>query len=292
VRRHRRRIVACCAASALIVLTAAAATSASAAVTVHGRILGRPAVSSVHARVPVLLDDGRQLVLRVPARTGFRTPDRGRTRPDRTRLGDAITARVRTLRGGRASAAYLRIDRRSAAPPFGELAEGLKRSSDGVRRAGDEVTRLATTTPAPGTTPPDPGPLRLFLLQVRYSLNLLIADLRDQAGGMTKVADDVKALPRAEALGRRLRRAGHAARTAAQRLEDGVTGLDEVINSIGGLSGSSLPVGTTSAVGQAVALLEQLLDGLDPQDALPGQPKLPDPLGGVPVPAAPPVLPG
>lgn len=292
MRRRSRRLTACCAAAVLIVPIAALASSASAATTVHGRILGRPATNAVHARVPVLLADGRELVLRVPVRTGFRTRDRGRTKPDRTRLGDAIVARVRALRGSRASAAYLVVVKRSAAPPFGDLAKGLADSSAGVRRAGDEVARLAKTAPAPGTTPPDPGLLRTFLLQVRYSLNLLIADLRDQAKGMAKVSGDVEDLPRAGALARQLRRTGLAARTAANRLEDGVTRLDEVINSIGGLSGASLPVGTTSTVGETVDLLIQLLDGLDPQDGVPGRPRLPDPLGGVPVPAVPPVLPG
>ena len=36
----------------------------------------------------------------------------------------------------------------------------------------------------------------------------------------------------------------------------------------------------------------QVIDGLDPQDGLPGAPTLPDPLGGVQVPSLPPVLPG
>ncbi|HWI71859.1 MAG TPA: hypothetical protein VNT55_07890, partial [Baekduia sp.] len=205
--------------------------------------------------------------------------------------GDVVTARIGAVRGARASAAYLRIDHRSAAPAFGDLAARLGASARGARQAADEVARLAETAGGPSRASPDPGPLRLFLLQARASLNLLIADLRDQAAGMAKVAGDVATLPRAERLAGQLRDAAGDARGAAARLEDGVTGLDEFINSIGGTSAAPLPAGTVSTIGAVLTAALQILDGLDPDDGIPGGPALPDPLGGVPVPPVPPVLP-
>jgi hypothetical protein len=279
-----RRSLLIAALVAAVWITAAPAGAA----TLRGRILGHPQVSGTHARVPLLLADGTEAVLTVPARSGFRTTSTGRTSAPRTRLGDAVKAQVRSLRGGRAEARYLVIVVRSAAPAFGDLQERLGASSAGVRRAAAEVARLGATDVGRST---DPGPLRLFLLQVRYSLNLLISDLRDQAGGMERVAGDVRALPKGDALAGQLEDAAGGARGAATKLEDGVTGLDIVINAIGGASGEPLPVGTVSEAGQVLNAALQVLDGLDPQDDVPGAPTLPDPLGGVPVPPLPPVLP-
>src|SRR4051794_1442942 len=278
--------VACLAAVVLIALVAA---PAGAATTLHGRILGRPDVSGVHARVPVLLSDGAEAVITVPAKSGFRTTSTGRTSAARTRLGDVISTRVRALRGGRAAAKYLKIVRRSPAPPFGDLVALLQASSAGAQKAVDEVGRIAK---AEASAPQDPGVLRLALLDLRYQLNELIRGLRAQAGGIDAVRDRVRGQARAETLDGELADTARSARTAATRLEDGVTGLDEFINSIGGLSGQPLPVGTVGTVGQVLTAALQILDGLDPQDGLPGGPALPDPLGGVPVPPVPPVLPG
>jgi hypothetical protein len=83
-----------------------------------------------------------------------------------------------------------------------------------------------------------------------------------------------------------------AARGAATKLDAGVTGLDEFINSIGGASADGLPIGGVGEVTQVLAAAPQVLDGLDPQDGIPGGPTLPDPLGGVTAPTLPPVLPG
>jgi hypothetical protein len=283
---RRSTLAACLAAVVLIVLDAA---PAGAATTLHGRILGRPHVSGTHARVPVLLRDGREVVLSVPARSGFRTVSTGRTSADRTRLGDVVRARVRALRGGRASARYLAIVTRSDAPAFGDLAARLKASADGAKEAVAQLQRIAK---AEQDAPRDPAQLRTALLALRYQLNELIRGLRAQATGMDEVGAAVRDVPKAGELVDQLGTTAKSARSSAGRLEDGVTGLDEFINSIGGSSGDPLPVGTVGTVTQVLNTALQVIDGLDPQDGLPGDPTLPDPLGGVPVPGVPPVLPG
>jgi hypothetical protein len=283
----RRPALAACLAATVLLSTAAA--EAGAVTTLHGRVLGRPAVSGAHARVPLLLSGGREVVLTVPARSGFRTTTTGRTSADRLRLGDAVRARVRTVGRGQARARYLAVVARSAAPPFGELAARLAAASDGAHQAVDEVERVAA---AEKSGPVDPAALRLALLDLRYRLNELIRGLRSQADGMDTVSTRLRGLDRAEDLLRELAGSARGARSAATKLEDGVTGLDEFINSIGATSGDPLPVGTVSTVSQVLEAALQILDGLDPQDGIPGGPTLPDPLGGVPVSALPPVLPG
>jgi hypothetical protein len=282
----RRSLFAACLAAA--VLITADVAPAGAATTLRGRILGQPQISGAHARVPILLRNGAEAVLTVPATSGFRTAATGRTSADRTRLGDVVSARVRALRGGRASAKYLKIVSRSAAPAFGDLATRLKASSDGAQEAVDQIAQIAK---AQTSGPQDPAALRLALLGLRYQLNELIAGLRAQATGMDRVGADVDDLPRADDLVKQLGTTARSARSSANRLEDGVTGLDEFINSIGGTSNDPLPVGTVGTVSQVLAAALQVLDGLDPQDAVPGRPQLPDPLSGVPVGRVPPVLP-
>jgi hypothetical protein len=283
---RRSTLAACLAAVVLIAIDAA---PAGATTTLRGRILGQPQVSGVHARVPVLLRDGGEAVLTVPATSGFRTVSTGRTSAGRTRLGDVVRARVRALRGGRASARYLTIVTRSGAPAFGDLAARLKASSDGVKDAATQIGQIAKAEQA---GPQDPAVLRTSLLALRYQLNELIRGLRAQANGMDAVGAGVRDVPKADELVDQLGATAKSARRSAGRLEDGVTGLDEFINAIGGSSSDPLPVGTVSTVSQVLTTALQILDGLDPDDGIPGGPTLPDPLGGVPVPGVPPVLPG
>jgi hypothetical protein len=92
------------------------------------------------------------------------------------------------------------------------------------------------------------------------------------------VAADVRDLPGAGDLTRRLGHAAGAADAAAQKLEDGVAGLDEFINSIGGSSGAALPVGTVSEVGALLDTAQNVIEGLRvPTPALPGPLGLPVP---------------
>ena len=93
------------------------------------------------------------------------------------------------------------------------------------------------------------------------------------------MAAGVRDLPGAGELVDRLGRAADTAGTSAQKLEDGVTGLDEFINSIGPSSGPALPVGTVSEVGALLDTAQKLLDSL----GAPGAPGLPAPLQGLPV---------
>jgi hypothetical protein len=270
---------------ATIVLFGVAAGSADAA-SLHGRILGPPAVAGGHARVSVLLDSGAPVTITVPARSGFRTASAGRTTAGGTRLGDVVSARVGWLRtGDRASAAYLKIERRSAAPTFDDLAARLGASAAGAQRAGDELARIAK---APQGGPQDPGMLRLFLLRLRTQLNLLIADLRMQASGMDDVRSDVGG-PAADELIARLRRTAGGARSAATKLERGVAGLDEFINSIGGLNGRPLPAGPAEVIDRVLAAAQQTIDQVAPlvgvpAPKLPAPPPLPPPPVAVPVP--------
>jgi hypothetical protein len=282
---RRFTLAACLAAVVLVIVD----TAPAGAVTIlRGRILGRPQVTGVHARVPVLLRDGRDVVLTVPARSGFRTVSTGRTSAGRTRLGDVVRARVRAVRGDRASARHLTIVARSGAPAFGELAARLTAAAAGTKDAAAQIDAIAKAEQA---APHDPAQLRTALLALRYQLNELIRGLRSQAEGMDAVSADVRDLPRAEDLVGELGATAKSARSSAGRLEDGVTGLDEFINSIGGSSSDPLPVGTIGTVGQVLTAALQVLDELDPDNGLPGGPTLPDPLGGVPVPPVAPVRP-
>jgi hypothetical protein len=270
----------------------AAAPNAGAAI-LRGRVLAQPQVHGAQATVPVLLDApsmralgarSAQALVTVPSASGFRTASSGRSAADRTRLGDVVTARVGALRGNAARASYLRIERRSAAPTFGELDARLGAASAGAGQALTEVKRIAV---AEQSGPQDPSRLRMYLLGVRYQVNLVIDDLRNQATGISAVVDDVRHSAPASAgvLLERLANTGATARSSAKTLDDAVAGLDEFINSIGGLNGGSLPVGSTSTIGQVVQTVVGVLDDLG-AGKLPAVPALP-PVPGV----APPVLP-
>jgi hypothetical protein len=282
----RRPLPAACLAAAVFISADLAGAAGAGGATLRGRIVGEPRLSGVHARVPLVLGDGAVAILTVPARSGFRTVTTGRTRADRTRLGDAVSARVRALSGGQARAKYLVITKRSVAPPFDVLHRQLRAAAQGAHQATHQVGKI---TAAEASGPQDPAALRFVLLGFRAQLNDLINSLRDQADNMDEVRGSVG---RARRLVRQLGAAAGAARSAATKLETGVTGLDEFINSIGGTSGDPLPVGTVGTVSDVLAAALQILDGLDPQDGLPGRPTLPDPLSGVPVPTPAPVVPG
>lgn len=264
--------------AAVVFITAAPAHAA----TLRGRILGQPQIAGAHARVPVVLDPASaralharsaEAILTVPARSGFRSADRGRGTPERTRLGDVISARVRGLAaGGTAKAKYLKIVRRSGAPSFADLGARLGASAAGAQQALDEVGRIAA---AEQSGPQDPGQLRTFLLQVRYQLNLLIADLRTQRDNLRGVAGDVRDLPGASDLVTQLGKAADGADDAAQKLDTAVAGLDEFINSIGGPGAPALPVGTVSTVGELLDGAQRLIESLGTPSA---------PLQGLPLP--------
>lgn len=281
---RRRSLFAACAAAAVLI-----SASGADAATLRGRILGEPAVAGAHAQVPLALTGGGVAVLTVPARSGFRTVSTGRTSADRTRLGDVVSARVRSLVRGRAKAKYLKIVTRSQAPSFADLHALLGGAQSGASAASAAVAAIAAQEKAGNGVVSDPDALRNTMLAFRATLNDLVNGLRDQADNMDRVRGSVDA---SKALVKQLDDTAAAARSAARKLDDGVTGLDEFINSIGGLSADGLPIGTVGEVSQLVATALQVIDGLDPQDGIPGAPTLPDPLGGVPVPSLPPVLPG
>ena len=150
-------------AAALAATVRITAAPARGATTLRGRILGRPHVEGVHARVPVVLDArsarvlharSAEAVLTVPARSGFRSIDRGRGAPDATRLGDIVSARVRGLGpGGAARSRYLRSSgarprRRSPALAARLSASGPARG--GPRRGRADRRRRAVRPPGPG----------------------------------------------------------------------------------------------------------------------------------------------
>jgi hypothetical protein len=289
-----RRTLLSAVLAAIVFITAAPAAGAA---TLRGRILAQPQVHGTRATVPVLLDAASmralgarsaQALVTVPAASGFRTATTGRSAPDRTGLGDLVSARVGGLRGRAARAPYLRIERRSSAPSFGDLEARLAASSAGAQQALTEVRRIALAEQSGPQEQTAPSQLRMYLLGVRYQLNLLIDELRSQATGISAVVADVRgsAPASADVLLDRLTKTGAAARWAARTLEDGVAGLDEFINSIGGLGPTSLPVGTTTTIGQVVQTVLGVLDGLGAA-TLPAAPPLPAGMPG----AAPPALP-
>lgn len=284
MRRRRSLLAACCVAASVLI-----GASSADAQTLRGRILGEPSVSGTHAQVPLALSGGGVAVLTVPAKSGFRTVTTGRTRADRTRLGDLVSAQVRSLVRGRGKSAYLKIVSRSQAPSFASLHGLLSGASGGARAASAAVASIAAQEAAGNGTVADPDALRNAMLSFRSTLNDLINGLRDQADNMDRVRGSVSA---SKDLVRQLTATAGTARGAASKLDDGVTGLDEFINSIGGLSADGLPIGGVGEVTQVLQAALQVLDGLDPQHGVPGGPQLPDPLGGVPVPSLPPVLPG
>jgi hypothetical protein len=279
----RRSLFAACLAATVVICADAAPAGAD--TTLRGRILGQPQLSGAHARVPLLLANGTAVVLTVPARSGFRTATTGRTTADGTRLGDAVSAEVRAVRAGRASATYLKIVTRSPAPTFDDLRAQLGAASTGAKEAVDAVGRIGA---AQAGGPQDPAALRFTLLGLRAQLNTLIASLRDQADNMSKVATSIKDRPSAHDLTRQLGDTAGGARSAATKLEKGVTGLDEFINSIGGVAGGPPPAAGVDTVTQVLNTALQVLDGLHPQ----GGPALPGPLGGVQPPDVPAALPG
>jgi hypothetical protein len=278
----RRSLFAACLAAVVLIISASSAHAS----TLCGRILGEPVVSGAHALVPLALSGGGVAVLAVPARSGFRTVSTGRTRAERTRLGDLVTAKVRSLVRGRAKAKYLKIVARSQAPSFATLHGLLGGAQTGARAASAAVGAIAAQEAAGHGVVSDPGGLRNAMLSFRTTLNNLVNGLRDQADNMDKVRGSVHA---SKSLVRQLDDTAAAARSAARKLDAGVTGLDEFINSIGGLSADGLPIGGVGEVSQVLAAALQVIDGLDRQDGLPGTPALPDPLDGVPVPSLPPV---
>lgn len=276
-----RRTLLVAALAAVVFITAAPAHAA----TLRGRILGQPHVHGSQATVPVLLDDAsvRRLDARavkamvtVPAGSGFRTVSTGRTTAGGTRLGDVVSARVGSLSAhGAATARYLKIERRSTAPSFAALGTRLRAARAG---AGQALGDVARTAQAEQSGPPDPGLLRTSLLQVRYQLNLLIADLRQQADGIDQVVADLQGAPQDDstsALIQQLSAASSALRDAASNLDDAVAALDEFINSIGGAGTPPPSTGTADTVGAVLQAAQDVLSSLD--NVLPGLPGVPAP---------------
>lgn len=271
-----------CAATACAALLALP-TAASGATTVRGTVVGEPTVSGTTATVPVLVGEtGRRALrvatplvrVRVPQARGIRAST-GVLKPGGLRIGDRVRAALGRVRDGRASTAVLRVTARGGTASFDRLDASRSRARSQAQAAADAVARLdATASGVVGAPAETPAQLRRFLLDLRYDLNVLVADLR--ASGQ-QTADAVARIERERPADARRRAAverrqrplldalrrsqGDLDRTRTA-LEDAVTRLDEAILDVGGVSAPSLPVGTVGTVSDLVQGILAII-GLD-----------------------------
>jgi hypothetical protein len=265
-----------------IALTAslALAAPATAATSLHGRVVGRPALGGKDAVVPVLLSTASQraagarsplVKVVVPARGGMRAP-RGGLQAGDLRLGDRVVARAGRVSSGRARASILRVTARGPVASFAALDAERASVAASVQRASQAVDGLSGVAGAPASSPAE---LRARLYDVRYDLNVLRASLEQTTAGLSatiaaiegdRPADgprrDVVAGQQAPVLAALAseRDATLAARTG---LEDAVTRLDQAILDVGGASAPALPLETVSAVNEALHAVMDVLDQTD-----------------------------
>jgi hypothetical protein len=265
-----------------IALTAslALAAPATAATSLHGRVVGRPALRGTDAVVPVLLSTASQraagarsplVKVVVPARGGLRAPSGGLQAGD-LRLGDRIVARAGRVSSGRARASILRVTARGPVASFAALDAERASVAASVQRAIQAVDGLSGVAGAPASSPAE---LRARLYDVRYDLNILRAMLEQTTAGLSATiavieGDRPAAGPRRDVVANQQapvlaalageRDATLAARTA---LEDAVTRLDQAILDVGGASAPALPLETVSAVNEALHAVMDVLDQTD-----------------------------
>lgn len=270
-----------CAAATLLCLIPA--TSATAATTVAGTVVGEPTVKGATATVPVLVTETSRKKLRVssplvrvrvPQARGIRATT-GILKPGGLRIGDRLRASLGRVRSGAASTKVLRVRTRGGTASFDRLAASRSRARTQAQAAADAVARLDGTgsgvVGAPASTPEQ---LRGFLMDLRYDLNVLIADLRataeQTAGAIARIERERPTDARRRAAVERrqaplvaaLRASGQEVTTTRTALEDAVTRLDEAILDVGGVSAPALPIGTVGTVTDVVQTVLAII-GLD-----------------------------
>lgn len=266
-----RMVLAAVACAAPLALTAAG--PAAAATSIAGTVVGAPTTSGASATVPVLVSEtSRQklrltsplLRVRVPSAGGIRAVT-GRLAPGGLRIGDRARASVGAVRRGVASTKVLRVTQRGGSASFDRLAASRERARAQAQAAADAVARLDSTASGVVGAPADtPEQLRGFLMDLRYDLNLLVADLLalgDQTtDAIARIERERPTDPaRRAAVARRqapliasLRDSRDQTATTRLALEDAVTRLDRAILDVGGVSAPSLPIGTVGTVSNVV----------------------------------------
>jgi len=265
----RPRMVCAAACAALVTLPA----TATAATGVQGTVVGAPSVKGATATVPVLVSEtSRQKLrvssplvrIRVPQARGIRATT-GVLKPGGLRIGDRLRASLGRVRSGAASTRVLRVTARGGAASFDRLEASRTRARTQAQAAAAAVARLDSTASGVVGAPADtPEALRGFLMDLRFDLNLLIADLRAIAGqtddAVARIERERPTDPaRRAAVERRQRPLISALRASATdvtdtrtALEEAVTRLDQAILDVGGVSAPSLPIGTVGTVSNVV----------------------------------------
>ncbi len=277
---HPRTARATLATITLLLPATVLAAPASAATNIKGTVVGAPTSSRGLASVPVLLSvtSGRSLRtnaavvrVRVPAARGIRART-GVLAPGGLRIGDRVHARVGRLTSGSVRTSVLRISARGGAASFDRLKRSRLRAADQAAAAATAVGQLdATGSGVEGATADDASELRRQLMDLRYDLNVLIADMRILSEQITDaIARIERGRPadpsRRSAVARRqapliaeLARTRDDLDRSRTDLEDAVTRLDRAILDVGGVSAPSLPIGTVGTVTDTVQLVLALL---------------------------------
>jgi hypothetical protein len=269
------------AAGVALTASLALAAPASAAPSLHGRVVGRPALQGSAAVVPVLLSTASQraarapgplLKLVVPARGGLRASG-GPLQAGDLRLGDRVVASAAgRVRSGRVRATVLRVTARGPVASFAELDAERVAVTASVQRASQAVDGMSGVAGAPASSPAE---LRARLYDVRYDLNVLRATLEQTTAGLGATIAAIEGARPAEGARRDavaaqqapvlVALAGERDATLAARtgLEDAVTQLDQAILDVGGASAPALPLETVSAVNSALHAVMAVLDQTD-----------------------------
>ncbi|MBI5107100.1 MAG: hypothetical protein HZB46_19335 [Solirubrobacterales bacterium] len=247
------------AATAAVLLIPAAPAQARG---VTARVIGEPATTKRSVVVPVAAGSIEKLV--VP-RSGLRGRY-GRIAASSLRLGDTVTATVRSVRGGRARATRVKVVRRGAAPAFATLERRRQGALATVRQAIDALPAAGRSASEGG----EPAQQRARIVAARYDLNIIVASLDEQAAAFGRLLPGVREAPRVAA---RVTEARDATRTASTQLQDAVTQLDEALLAVGGDSPEPLPVDVLGTVSQVLDTAVQVLDGLGLPGVVGGNPR-------------------
>src|SRR5262249_34711819 len=159
----------------------------------------------------------------------------------------------------RVRAKRLRVGKRGKAKSFISLDRSRAAALNRVQQASDEVDKL-NKNPMSLLSPDNPAKsedeLRAQLMDVRYGINELIADMRTDADGIDAAVTRIKAVSvRPAALIAQLTDTAAGERKAADALESATVKFDQYINDVGGAGSPSAginEVGTVSDILHAV----------------------------------------
>jgi hypothetical protein len=242
------------AAACAIALSLAAQASAA---TLRGTVVGAPANLGGRVSVPVLVRGASVSEISIPARRSVRTKN-GRVTAVHLRIGDRVSAQVARV-ARRVRATSLRVGARGRSKSFLSLSRARAAALNRVTQAAGEVDKI-NSNPMSLLSPDDPAKsqdeLRQQLMDVRYGINLLVADMRSDADGIDAAVKAIKAVSaHPAALIAQLTDTSSGERKAADALAAATAKLDQYINDVGGASSPSAginEVGTVSDILHAV----------------------------------------